>query len=241
MPVCIWFCLCFGSVLSIAGTVFAGAGLSLCERTFDTGLFTPGVVAAVGGLLLIGLSLALRDRTGARGADHAARSATPIAAAADTLDESGVGAAFALPSQMKQAPAAVAEDTSDYEPAYTVAGKAPDTARVGHRSYPPLTQPAASASGEANAEVDADHFGRPGNGAAARRIPPRLPIGARTTPTTERSKSSALDSTWPKGSRPVRGTGAPAHEQAADDASAQNIAQNAAQSPMQNLASSRAP
>jgi hypothetical protein len=65
---------------------------------------------------------------------------------------------------MKWSPAAVAANASDDEPAYdepayAVAEKAPDTARVGHRSYPPLTKPAASASGEANAEIDADHFG----------------------------------------------------------------------------------
>ena len=128
----------FGSVLSIAGIVFAGTGLSLREGTFDTSLFTPGVVAAVGGLLLIGLGLALRTlqqierALAARTMPRVAQ--TPIAAAADTLDESSEGAAFALPSQMKQAPPAVAEDTSDYEPAYAVAEKAPDAARVGHRS-----------------------------------------------------------------------------------------------------------
>jgi hypothetical protein len=153
---------------------------------------------------------------------------------------------------MKWSPAAVAANASDDEPAYdepaydepaydkpayAVAEKAPDTARVGHRSYPPLTKPAASASGEANAEIDADHFGRRGNGAAATRTPPRLPIGARTTPMTERSKSAALNSMWPKGPRPARVT-EPQHttEQAADDTSAHTV-QNTAQSPMQNLVS----
>ena len=50
----------FGAVLTVAGIVLAGAGLSLREGTFDASLFTPGVVAAVGGLLLIGLGMALR-------------------------------------------------------------------------------------------------------------------------------------------------------------------------------------
>jgi hypothetical protein len=50
----------FGALLSGAGIVLSGAGLSLREGTFDASLFTPGVVAAVGGLLLIGLGLALR-------------------------------------------------------------------------------------------------------------------------------------------------------------------------------------
>lgn len=232
----------FGAILSIAGIVLAGAGLSLREGTFDTSLFTPGVVAAVGGLLLIGLGLALRTlqrielALAARTMPRVVQA--PFPGAADTSDESGERTAFALPSQMKQAPAAFAANTSDDEPASAVAENAPDTARVSHRSYPSLTKPAASASGEAIAEVDADHFGRRGNGAAATRIPPRLPIGARTTPTTERSKSPALDSMWPKGPRPVRGT-EPKHttEQAVDDTSAQNTVQNTAQSPMQNLAS----
>jgi hypothetical protein len=50
----------FGAVLSIAGVMLAGAGVSPREGTVDTTLFTPGIVAAVGGLLLIGLGLALR-------------------------------------------------------------------------------------------------------------------------------------------------------------------------------------
>ena len=50
----------FGVGLSAAGVLLAGAGLSVREGSFDSGLFTPGIVAAVGGFLLIGLGLALR-------------------------------------------------------------------------------------------------------------------------------------------------------------------------------------
>ena len=50
----------FGVGLSAAGILLAGAGLSIREGSFDSGLFTPGIVAAVGGFLLIGLGLALR-------------------------------------------------------------------------------------------------------------------------------------------------------------------------------------
>jgi hypothetical protein len=249
----------FGAVLSVAGIALAGAGLSLREGTFDASLFTPGIIAAIGGLLLIGLGLVLRtlqqiERTlAARAMPRAVQ--MPIAAAAGILDESGDAGVFAFPPQTKQAPAAVVESTSDDEPAHAVAEKTPaavvestsddepahavaektpDTARFGNRSYPPQTKPAASASNETNAETDTDHFGRRGNGSAATRIPPRLPIGARSTSATERSKSSALDATWRKGSPPVRGTqpqpvqnsGAPAMEpqyttaQAAENTSA---------------------
>src|SRR5579863_9423097 len=52
--------LVFGGVLSAAGILLAATGVSIHDRTFDTAIVTPGVVAAVGGLLLIGLGLALR-------------------------------------------------------------------------------------------------------------------------------------------------------------------------------------
>src|SRR5271169_872261 len=52
--------LMFGVVLTAAGTLLAASGVSIHERVFDTTAVTPGVVSAVGGLLLIGLGSALR-------------------------------------------------------------------------------------------------------------------------------------------------------------------------------------
>jgi hypothetical protein len=54
------FLLTFGAVLSVAGVVLAASGLSVHDHTFDGGLVTPGIVAVVGGLLLIGLGFGLR-------------------------------------------------------------------------------------------------------------------------------------------------------------------------------------
>ncbi len=54
------FLLTFGAVLSVAGVVLAASGLSVHDHTFDSGLLTPGIVAVVGGLLLIGLGFGLR-------------------------------------------------------------------------------------------------------------------------------------------------------------------------------------
>jgi hypothetical protein len=201
----------FGAVLTVAGIVLAGAGLSLREGTFDASLFTPGVVAAVGGLLLIGLGMALRTLQQIERA-LAARAMPrvvqmPIAGAPETSEESGEPGIFAFPPQTKQAraPTAITADASDEEPAQTVGQKAPDTARIGNRSYPPLAKPAAPAPDEANNETDADRFGRRANGAAATRIPPRLPVGARSTAATEQSKPQGLDTMWPKDSRRARG------------------------------------
>jgi hypothetical protein len=201
----------FGTILSVAGIVLAGAGLSLRNGSFDAGLFTPGIVAAVGGLLLIGLGLALRALQQIERA-LAARPMprivqAPFTGATEASDESGEARMFAFPPQTKQAaaPAAVAAGTSDDQPAHAVT-EASETRRLGNRSYPPLTKPAASASGETNIETDADHFGRRSNGAAAARTSPRLPIGARSSASTERSKPAALDAMWPKNPRPARGT-----------------------------------
>jgi hypothetical protein len=202
----------FGTILSVAGIVLAGAGLSLRDGSFDAGLFTPGVVAAVGGLLLIGLGLALRTlqqierALAARPMPRVVQ--TPFTGATEAPDESSEASVFAYPPQAKQAaaPAVVAAGTSDDQPAHAVTQRAPETRRLGNRSYPPLTKPAASASGETNIEADADHFGRRSNGAAAARISPRLPISARSSASTERSKPPALDTMWPKNPRPERDT-----------------------------------
>ena len=44
--------LVFGAVLGAAGVVLALSGVSLRDGTFDAAILTPGIVAAVGGLLL---------------------------------------------------------------------------------------------------------------------------------------------------------------------------------------------
>ncbi len=54
------FLFAFGAVLGLAGVILAASGLSVHDRTFDASLVTPGIVAVVGGLLLIGLGFALR-------------------------------------------------------------------------------------------------------------------------------------------------------------------------------------
>src|SRR5580704_8343558 len=52
--------LMFGLVLTVAGTGLAASGISVHDRIFDAAAVTPGIVAAIGGLLLMGLGLALR-------------------------------------------------------------------------------------------------------------------------------------------------------------------------------------
>src|SRR5215472_3774174 len=52
--------LVFGGLVGAAGVVLGLSGLSLRDGTFDAAILTPGIVAAAGGLLLIGLGAGLR-------------------------------------------------------------------------------------------------------------------------------------------------------------------------------------
>jgi hypothetical protein len=52
--------LVFGAILTAAGVLLSASGISIHERGFDTTILTPGIVAVIGGLVLIGLGLALR-------------------------------------------------------------------------------------------------------------------------------------------------------------------------------------
>src|SRR5271155_1257563 len=52
--------LVFGALLTAAGLVLTASGGSIHDHAFDMTIATPGIVAVVGGLALIGLGLALR-------------------------------------------------------------------------------------------------------------------------------------------------------------------------------------
>jgi len=89
------FLLVFGAILSLAGVVLAASGLSIHDRSFDPTLFTPGIVAVAGGLLLIGLGLALRVLQRIESA-LAVRPMTPRTARADEAAEPTLATATAV-------------------------------------------------------------------------------------------------------------------------------------------------
>jgi hypothetical protein len=57
------FLVILGAVIAVAGALIAVPGLPLEGREFDASIITPGAVAVVGGLILIGLGLAVRVLT----------------------------------------------------------------------------------------------------------------------------------------------------------------------------------
>jgi hypothetical protein len=54
------FLLILGAVITVAGGILIAPGLPFQGREFDASIITPGAVAIVGGLILIGLGLAVR-------------------------------------------------------------------------------------------------------------------------------------------------------------------------------------
>ncbi len=55
------FLLVLGAATAVAGLVLAASGVILPEGTFGTEVVTPGTIAAVGGLLLVGIAIAVRQ------------------------------------------------------------------------------------------------------------------------------------------------------------------------------------
>jgi hypothetical protein len=54
------FLLILGAVITAAGVLIAAPGLPILGHEFDASIITPGAVAIVGGLILVGLGLAVR-------------------------------------------------------------------------------------------------------------------------------------------------------------------------------------
>jgi hypothetical protein len=86
--------LLLGAVTAIAGVILVLSGVPVRDGTFDTEVVTPGTIAIVGGLLLVGLGLAVRQLQriervlAVRPMLRPARTEEVAAAVADALDVS---------------------------------------------------------------------------------------------------------------------------------------------------------
>jgi hypothetical protein len=219
--------LVFGLVLTAAGTGLAASGVSLHDRIFDMTVVTPGIVAAIGGLLLIGLGLALRVLQRIERA-LAARPMPRVARPGETLEpnlasERPSEARIPFPAKANSRPqsapvAAVAppahadgrqpEDLAEKQPA-KLPEKPPALARsestkIDEETDSPLSPRAPSNVDEAVGEVASGRLTRRSNGGVPARITPRLDMSVRSPLTTERPKGPAFDALWPKGQRPAR-------------------------------------
>ena len=196
--------LVFGAVVGVAGIILAISGLSLRDGTFDGAVFTPGIVTAIGGFLVVGLGLGLRTlhRIEQALASRPTLRASLSGTTADTAETADVQRKMARVlfrrkagrlSQLTAAPSVsgLGNDSGDLE------GQPPDSASAVDKI--PLLPPA-------------QRVGKQGNGAAAQRLHISM---MRSATLTERPNGPTIDSPWPKGPPPVPSApGPPASTQA---------------------------
>ncbi len=213
--------LLFGGLLTAVGIVLVASGVSIHDHVFDATIVTPGVVAVVGGLLLIGLGLALRvlqrieQAVALRGVPRAARSgelAEPTVAVEQPIEPARnsrgqkpaprIRSVSLAPPPPLSAAEQQAEDLLEKIPAVAHA----ETTRLVEETEVSL-DPAPTFPTNvdvAAAEVDKAGAAKRRNGAAPTRIAPRLDMSARSPVAAERAAGPAFDTLWPKVSRPSR-------------------------------------
>jgi hypothetical protein len=221
------FLLIFGAVLSVAGVILTASGLSVHDHTFDASLVTPGIVAVVGGLLLIGLGFALRVLQRIEFALET-RPAMPRAVRAAATPESTTAAEpkadpsrIPFPTRVARPPQAATAARADELPLKfpSIARPAPAPA-FEDESSPKLPLPVADEAEEPAAEnvgLFANRGLKARNGAAPpSRVSPRLDATARAPLKVQRPIGPAFDALWPKGPRraAAQAASAPAPETA---------------------------
>ncbi len=223
------FLLILGAVIAAAGVVLIGPGLPFGGRDYDASIVTPGAVAIVGGLILIGLALAVR----VLGRIEKALAARPLPH--PVLQEEAATAAIeepaaAAPARIPFPPKPVAELAPPPAPAVAATRVLPEDAALERlrEKFPTLVRlenapvvedadvslspkPSVRAD-EAVAEVN-DTVAQQTNGAAPARIEPRLEVQARPASRPERARN--FEAFWPNKQRP--GREAPAVKQPATE------------------------
>jgi hypothetical protein len=202
--------LAFGGALTAAGIALAAFGVSIHDHTFDTSIVAPGVVATVGGLLLVGLGLALRvlqriERALALRSTQRAEPALVPQAERAVLPHPPIQAPNPQPASVAPAsPEKPPEVTAEKTPliARLEATRVIAEAEASRSPDPAMTFP--TSVDIAVAQVDKAQAAKRRNGAAAPRMASRLDVAPRLPIATERPAGPSFASVWPTTQRPAR-------------------------------------
>jgi hypothetical protein len=212
--------LVLGVLTTVAGLVLAASGLTIREGALDTEVVTPGTIAAVGGLILVGLALAIRElqrierALAARPMPRVARPGEATAAAeADTADAS-VRIPFPPKPNANPQPAAVAGNgaapASGEDATFErLRVKFPSPVRTENASVTEAVDVKATpAAGPVRVEESvaeaktASAVARAANGAAAPgHVVPRLEIKQRPMSAGGKPRVSVFNTFWPAAPR----------------------------------------
>src|SRR5271155_221568 len=203
----------FGVLLIAAGIALGAPGVSINDRAFDISIVAPGAIAMTGGLILIGLGLALRVLQrieAALAARPMPRITRPGELAAEAPSEPA-----RLPASSKPEPVPQALPAGTAAQAEAAEAKAPQLARL---QFPTLTRvesvavleesevslaPGASLRvDQAVGEINSGRIARQRSGSG--RITPRFDVSTRPSRLPERPNGPTFDALWPRGRRPIR-------------------------------------
>jgi hypothetical protein len=210
--------LIVGTAIVAAGIALVGSGVSIQDHTFDPAVITPGAVAVVGGLILVGLAFVLQQL---RNIEKAMAWRPVVSSVRSEVSEVTVGTAgepsadHAIPvpptvaaepaADSEQSPAAPALARPAAQEAERLREKFPSLLRldngpaVEESEVSVLPKPPVR-SDEEVAEAKNVVSVRQVNGAAVGRSAPRLDAAMRPSGRSDRVKN--FDSFWPKRKRP---------------------------------------
>jgi hypothetical protein len=217
------FLLILGAVIAAAGVVLIGPGLPFGGRDYDASIVTPGAVAIVGGLILIGLALAVR----VLGRIEKALAARPLPhpVLQEEVAPATAEPAAIVPARIPFPPKPAPEAVPPPAPAGAATRVLPEDAALERlrEKFPTLVRlenapvvedadvslsPKPSVRAD-EAVVEADHaVAQQTNGATPPRIEPRLEVQARPASRPERARN--FEAFWPNKQRPGREAQAPA-------------------------------
>jgi hypothetical protein len=211
------FLLVLGAAITAAGLALVASGVSLQDRAFDVSNATPGIVAFVGGCILIGLGLVVRALARVERAlitkpmPHAGRSGETLV---DTSTERATEPRIPLPTEPKAAIEAAA-------PPVTPSADRIESAPVVDAADVSLlpNAPGRPEGGNGVADPSLPKL----NGSAHAAAVPRV-TGAPARP--QQPKNSLFDTLWPKAPRPAT-PAQPAAAQPAAVAPAAHVAEPA--------------
>jgi hypothetical protein len=202
--------LAFGALLGAAGLLIGASGVSVFDRSFDATLVTPGVIAATGGLILIGLGLALRvlqrieSALVMRPMPRAVRPGEAFAPA--TVPETlPAPSRIPFPSKPIRPPAVPAPAPVELAEARTFEPPPLKFSTVARReTAAPLQDDEVSPPPKAQPRDDEGVAVKFRNGGGPSKVTPQLDAGVRPVVPSKRAKGPAFESFWPKGPRPPR-------------------------------------
>jgi hypothetical protein len=208
------FLLVLGAVIAAAGLALVASGISIQEHTFDLSNVTPGTVAIIGGLILIGLAMVVRALLRVEQALIARPSAMPRPARAGEAVSVVVTPAQAveagqvpLPPKPKAVPR---PQPAPSAPALSATAEDVriEAASVVEEAEVSLLPKAPVRSDEENNDVDPAVAVR-ANGAAHGKGAPAIAVSGRPVrkpqppQQPQQAKGSLFDSLWPKAQRPA--------------------------------------